>query len=102
MEPGRDYNETFAPVAKLTTIRLLFAIATEGDFEIKQGDVTTAFITTDIDTVIYVKLPDGFQDYTDIIESMKHNGDTDSASYVQNIRKTKPKYAKTHTVFTRV
>ncbi len=42
---GVDYNETFAPVVTILTIRLIFAIAAARDLEIELRDVVTAFST---------------------------------------------------------
>ncbi|KAI3641430.1 hypothetical protein MIR68_000560 [Amoeboaphelidium protococcarum] len=54
---GVDYNETFAPVAKISTIRLLMAIAAKYDLEIKQMDFSTAFLNGDLDEEIYMAGP---------------------------------------------
>jgi hypothetical protein len=40
--PGVDYNETFAPVVRLETIRAILALAVEEDWEIQQMDVKGA------------------------------------------------------------
>jgi hypothetical protein len=61
MKQGIDYNETFAPVPCLSTLRFLFALAAEQDWEIKQGDVATAFLSADMDTEIYVRVPNWFK-----------------------------------------
>lgn len=58
--PNIDYKETFAPVASMTTIRLLFAIACVHDMEIVQFDVKTAFLYGDLDETIYMDYPDGY------------------------------------------
>ena len=57
LRAGIEFNETFAPVAYITTLRLLLALATKFDWEIKQGDVGTAFLCSDMDTEVYVTMP---------------------------------------------
>jgi Reverse transcriptase (RNA-dependent DNA polymerase)/Integrase core domain len=58
---GEDYDETFAPVAKYTSIRTLMAhLAGRLNVEIHQMDVNTAFLCSDIDEVVYVEQPEGF------------------------------------------
>jgi transposase InsO family protein len=57
---GVDYKETFAPVAKFTSIRLLLALAAREDYEIHQMDVKTAFLHGDLDVDIYMRQPEGF------------------------------------------
>ena len=59
---GVDFNETFAPVAKMTSIRVLLAIAAEMDLEIQQFDVNTAFLYGTIEEDIYMMQPTGFED----------------------------------------
>ncbi|NBX98326.1 hypothetical protein EBQ81_05715, partial [bacterium] len=59
-EHGVDYTEIFAPVAKLSTVRLLFAIATHHDLEVDQMDITSAFLHGDIDNEIYIEQPEGY------------------------------------------
>jgi hypothetical protein len=60
MHQGLDYNETFSPVPCITSLRLLLAIATKYDWEIKQGDVHTAFLAAPIDTEIIIAVPNWF------------------------------------------
>lgn len=55
-----DYTETFAPVAKLSTIRILFTIVASLDLELDHLDVVSAFLNGDIDTTVYLKQPQGF------------------------------------------
>jgi transposase InsO family protein len=59
-QAGIDYHETFAPVAKFTSIRLLLALAAHYDYEVHQMDVRTAFLNGDLDVDIYMRQPDGF------------------------------------------
>ena len=55
-----DFTETFAPVAKMNSIRVLLSIATTHDLELHQADVDTAFLYGDVDAEIYMKQPTGF------------------------------------------
>ena len=45
LQAGIDFNETFAPVPVATTIRILLALAAKFGWNIKQGDIATAFLT---------------------------------------------------------
>ena len=58
---GSDYTETFAPVVRWETIRLLFSIALHKQWIIDQLDVTTAFLYGTIDHEIYMKQPPGHE-----------------------------------------
>ncbi|GJU11089.1 zinc finger, CCHC-type containing protein [Tanacetum coccineum] len=57
---GIDYFDTYAPVARITTIRLLLALATIHNLVIHQMDVKTAFLNGDLDEEVYMKQPEGF------------------------------------------
>ena len=50
MSQGIDFNETFAPVPCMSSIRAVLALAAKYDWEVKQGDVNTAFLCADMDT----------------------------------------------------
>lgn len=52
-----DYKETFAPVAKLTTIRILVTLVAYLDLELDHLDVVSAFLNGDIDTTVYLRQP---------------------------------------------
>ena len=60
MEAGVHYNSTFATVPRLTTLRTLLALAAKFDWEIKQGDIATAFLSAEMDCEVYCTLPHGF------------------------------------------
>ncbi|GKB74837.1 retrovirus-related pol polyprotein from transposon TNT 1-94 [Tanacetum coccineum] len=58
-----DYDETYAPVARLESIRILLAIACANDFKLYQMDIKSAFLNGFINEEIYVAQPWGFIDY---------------------------------------
>ena len=57
---GVDFNETFAPVAKFTTIRCIVALGASLDLEMHQMDVKTAFLNGNLEEEIYMEQPKGF------------------------------------------
>ncbi|KAJ2945209.1 hypothetical protein O0L34_g9278 [Tuta absoluta] len=57
---GIDYSETFAPVARLSSVRLLLAFAAQRGLQVDHLDVETAFLNGDLDEEIYMEQPDGF------------------------------------------
>jgi len=54
-EYGIDYEETFVPVAKMTTVKTILAIATSKAWPLHQIDVKNAFLNRDIKEEIYMK-----------------------------------------------
>ena len=59
-EQGIDFDEVFAPVARLETIRLLIALAVAEKWEIHHMDVKTAFLHGELIEEVYVTQPEGF------------------------------------------
>ena len=59
---GIDFGETFAPVARLESIRILLAYASHHNFKLQQMDVKSAFLNGPINELVYVKQPPGFED----------------------------------------
>ena len=59
---GVDFDETFAPVARLESIRILLAIASYLNFKLYQMDVKSAFLNGMLQEEVYVEQPKGFID----------------------------------------
>ncbi|CAI7862204.1 unnamed protein product [Closterium sp. NIES-53] len=58
-EHGRDFTETFAPVSRHTSLRILLAIAAMKKKNLRQIDVANAFLYAPVDAEIFVELPHG-------------------------------------------
>jgi hypothetical protein len=56
-----DFNETFAPIVRLESIRILLAYATQHDFKLYQMDVKSSFFNGPIKEEVYVEQPPGFE-----------------------------------------
>ncbi|GJX49747.1 retrovirus-related pol polyprotein from transposon TNT 1-94 [Tanacetum coccineum] len=63
-QEGIDYDETYAPVARLESIRILLAYACALDFKLYQMDVKSAFLNDFINEEVYMAQPLGFIDFT--------------------------------------
>ncbi|KAJ9551954.1 LOW QUALITY PROTEIN: hypothetical protein OSB04_015999 [Centaurea solstitialis] len=61
-EEGIDYDETFAPVARLEAIRLFLAFAAHMNFKVYQMDIKNAFLNGKLNEEVYVAQPPGFVD----------------------------------------
>ncbi|CAI5721251.1 unnamed protein product [Peronospora destructor] len=57
---GVDYEETFAPVAKFTSIHIVLSLAAKYTLTVHQMDVKTAFLNGTLDEDIYMAQPDGY------------------------------------------
>ncbi|KAI5343919.1 hypothetical protein L3X38_011795 [Prunus dulcis] len=61
-EQGLDYDETFSPMVRHTTVRLVLALATTNHWELCQLDVKNDFLPGDLQEEVYMKQPQGFED----------------------------------------
>lgn len=57
---GIDYNETFSPVVRHSTLRLLIALNVDLNLDISHLDVTTAFLHGTLDETVFMKELEGF------------------------------------------
>ncbi|GJV00162.1 ribonuclease H-like domain, reverse transcriptase, RNA-dependent DNA polymerase [Tanacetum coccineum] len=72
-EEGIDYDEVFAPIARIKAIRLFLAYALFKDFVVYQMDVNSAFLYGKIEEEVYVCQPPGFED-PDFPDRQKEDG----------------------------
>jgi hypothetical protein len=68
---GIDYDETFAPVAKMESIRLVLPIATVKGWEVHQMNVKNVFLHGDLSKEIYMEKPQGFIHNSSLICTLK-------------------------------
>lgn len=69
--PEFAYSETFAPVVRIETIRLLFSISAEIGRKIKMHDVKTAFLHGVLREDVYMELPKGYERNKDEVCKLK-------------------------------
>jgi hypothetical protein len=57
---GVDYEDVFAPVARMETVRLMISLTAQKRWKIFQMDVKSAFLNGNLEEVVYVEQPAGF------------------------------------------
>ena len=60
-KPGTDYEETFSPVVRGESIRMLFSLAAQEGMELHQLDVETAFLHGTLQEEVYMDQPEGYE-----------------------------------------
>ena len=78
-----ECGDTYTPVPKLPTIRMLFIFAAVHDWDIWQMDVVTAFLHTKLDEDVYIALPEGY----DLRRSPNERLPNDRTVYVCKLNK---------------
>ena len=58
---GMDYDETFCPVVRLESLRMLIALSVQQNLKLQQVDVTTAFLNGSLEEEVYMRQPEGFE-----------------------------------------
>ena len=59
-QPGIDFNETYAPVVRMETIRTVLALAAQHQLPVFQLDVKSAFLNGELEEEVYVEQPQGY------------------------------------------
>ena len=59
-KPGLDYDETFCPVVRFESLRMLIALSVQNDLTMHQMDITSAFLNGDLKEEVYMRQPEGF------------------------------------------
>lgn len=57
---GIVFSETFAPVVRFPSIRMIFSISAKMDYPLHQMDVKAAFLNGDLEEIVYMEQPEGF------------------------------------------
>jgi hypothetical protein len=61
---GVDFFETYAPVVRAETVRVMLSLAATQNWKMRQFDVKTAFLYGPLDEEVYLEQPEGFSDGT--------------------------------------
>lgn len=59
-QPGRDFEDTYAPVGRFSSLRVILALAAKHDLEVHVADVQSAYLNGNLDRPLYLRLPAGY------------------------------------------
>lgn len=71
--PGLDYNNTFAPVVRLSTVRVFLSLSVQFDMKVHQIDVNTAFLNANLEENIYMEIPEYIHESLKMIVQENNN-----------------------------
>ena len=60
--PGTDFQETFAPVARISSIRMLMALSAEWNLTVHQMDVVTAYLNDEVEEELFVEISEQLEE----------------------------------------
>lgn len=72
---GVDFTDTYAPVARLDSLRLLAAIAAKIGLKLYQLDITSAYLNGEIDKELYMKTPENFREALNLIIATENDAE---------------------------
>jgi hypothetical protein len=81
---GLDFGETYAPIARFESIRILLSYATYHGFKLYQMDVKSAFLNGPIKKEVYVEQPPGFEDRFQV-KQLQEGTFISQTKYIQDI-----------------
>ena len=64
---GIDFEETYAPVARMESIRMILAHASSKNIKVYQMDVKSAFLNGELEEEVYIEQPEGFVEKGDYV-----------------------------------
>ncbi|CAK1597413.1 unnamed protein product [Parnassius mnemosyne] len=92
--PGEDFHETYSPVVKSSSIRILAAISAELGLDIHHMDVVTAYLNGRLEEEVYMNLPEQLSAVLDKILSNKRIGSSESVILDTKITETAKRWRK--------
>lgn len=80
---GIDYTDTYAPVVRYDSLRVLLAIIATENLEVAQFDVVTAFLNGDLEEEVFMEVPEGYK-----IKNLKKQSIEKNASVVCKLKRS--------------